>query len=236
MRAVLAVLIVLLLPGAAPVPSPAEGGARLLALMKEAHGGAALDAPSGFHEEGAFTIGEESGTYEAWGDLHSLRFATARTADGKTRRSGYNGEVHWARRPDSGTTSTTALPNLLYANLFGYVMNGGFFHPDRFPAEIAYAGRREAEGIAYDIVTIWRMDSLPLELWLDIETHRLQRVSNLEGKNGFTAVFRNYQNVDGIWTPFEMTLRDVDDAETEIRTVTRRTFEDVPARRFNPPE
>ena len=71
----------------------AAEGTRLISELREASGGAALDAPSGFHEIGTIALGGATATYETWGDFHQLRYASTRTRNGMSAMSGFDGRV-----------------------------------------------------------------------------------------------------------------------------------------------
>ena len=82
------------------MPDAEQEGARLMALMKVASGGAALDGPAGFHETGTALRDGMPATYETWGDLRSLKSASKQSIGGMTMSSGFDGTgfvVRWAR-------------------------------------------------------------------------------------------------------------------------------------------
>ena len=210
-----------------------EEGARLMAQMKAAMGGAALDAPAGFHEAGTFVRDGVAGTYEVWADLHALRSAAAQTSDKKTLKRGFDGQNAWSAGPDGVVKMDTSPKGLAIARLGTYLTIAAFFYPDRFPARFEYRGRREADGLTYDVVTVTPPDSIPVDLWLDVQTHRLQRISGSEGKETFTAVAKRYEVVDGIWIGFS--LSQIEGGHQLTSEITSFTFGPVSSEQLAPP-
>src|SRR5262245_15842444 len=91
-------VVAALLLGASCTPQqrdPLEEGARLMAELRDASGGAALDAQAAFHETGTVVVGGQTTTYETWGDLRSLRWSGSHTIGGQTTTSGFDGQAVW---------------------------------------------------------------------------------------------------------------------------------------------
>jgi hypothetical protein len=152
---------------------------------------------------------------------------------GSTGAGGFDGRVAWSVGPDGAAHTDTTHEGLAAARLGTYLTIGGYFYPDRFPARFEYRGQREADGKPYDVVTVTPADSLPADLWLDAATHRLQRVSGMEGAVAFTGVVDRYQIVDGVWIAFALTQ--TEGSRQRVQTLTSFVFEPVPAERFSPP-
>jgi hypothetical protein len=212
---------------------PASEGARLMAQLKAASGGAALDAPAGFHEKGDVVLEGARGTYEVWGDLHALRSVATHTIGGSTSTGGFDGQTAWSVGPDGAAKTDTSPEGVAAAKRSTYLTISGFFYPDRFPARFEYRGRKEAEGTTYDVVTATPADSLPTDMWLDVRTHRLQRIDGVEGTTKFAGVVKRSEFVDGIWCPFELSQTEGDRHMTQ--NVTSVVFEAIPPERFAPP-
>ncbi|HTO77605.1 MAG TPA: hypothetical protein VMQ61_16140 [Thermoanaerobaculia bacterium] len=212
---------------------PASEGARLMGQLKAASGGAALDVPAGFHEKGDVVLEGVRGTYEGWGDLHALRSAGTHTLGGRTSTSGFDGQKAWSVGPDGAAQTDTSPQGLASARRSTYLTISGFFYPDRFPARFESRGRKEAEGTMYDVVTVTPADSLPTDLWLDVRTHRLQRIDGVEGTTKFAGMVRRFEVVDGIWCPFALSQTEGNRHMTQ--DVTSVVFEQIPPERFAPP-
>jgi uncharacterized protein len=219
--------------GCAKPPTATEKGARLMAHLKKASGGAALDTPAGFHEAGTVVRGGVTGTYEVWADLHALRSTGRHTFDNKTGTSGFDGQTAWTVGPAGAVQVDTSPHGLSVARLGTYLTIFGFFYPDRFPARFEYRGRRQADGVEYDVVTATPADSLPADLWLDVQTHRLQRITGSDGTVAFTGVVKRYEVVDGVWIPFA--LSQTEGTHEFTQEITSFAYGPVPAERFAPP-
>jgi len=204
-----------------------------MAQLKAASGGAALDVPAGFHEKGDVVLEGVRGTYEVWGDLHAMRSVATHTLGGRTSTGGFDGQKAWSVGPDGVTKTDSSKEGLASQKRTTYLTISGFFYPDRFPAQFEYLGRKEAEGATYDVVTVTPADSLPTNLWLDVRTHRLQRVDGVEGTTKFAGVVKRAEFVDGIWSPLELSQTEGDRQMTQ--NVTSVVFEPVPPERFAPP-
>ena len=216
-----------------PKPGNVDEAARLMAQMKAASGGEALDALAGFHETGTTVRDGVAGTYEVWGDLHALRSTGGHSLAGRTATSGFDGRQAWAVGPDGAVHVDTSPSGLSSARLSTYLTISGFFYPDRFPARFESRGRREADGAAYDVVTVTPAGSLPVDLWLDVKTHRLHRISGMDGTMAFAAEVKRSKVIDGIWVPLELSAREGDHAlSQEVKSVIWGT---VPPERFAPP-
>ena len=205
-----------------------------MAQMKAASGGAAIDRPAGFHETGTVAFDGTPGTYEVWADLRALRSATTHTIAGRTRSSGFDGRRTWSVGPDGVVTTDDSPQGVASARLGTYLTIGAYFYPERFPARFDYRGRREADGKEFDVVTVTPAESPAADLWLDLETHRLSRISGSDGTTSFTGAVERYEVVDGVWVPF--VLSQTQGAHRIQQELTSVVFESVPAERFAPPE
>jgi hypothetical protein len=250
--------IALCLATCASTPSAQQYEARgreLLAQMKAAMGGPALDAPSGFHETGVSVRDDGAKmTYESWGDLHTLRSASVQTVDGRKTLAGFDGEAGWHVLPNESVQKDTDAHTIFVVTMASYLAVGGYFYPDRFPAKVKYLGRERAsdakddDGPAkaskgpataddeqWDVVEVWPDKTLPVNLWLDTETHRLERISGrISNDETFTSVIEDYRQVDGVWTGFRTTQ--IDEEHTVKQTRMTFAFEAVPPERFSPPK
>lgn len=213
---------------------PFEEGARLMGELRAASGGGALDAPSGFRETGTVVAGGETSTYETWGDFHSLRWSVTRTSGGATVRSGFDGHSAWRMGADGVVREDTSPQALANARLGAYLTNAAYLYPDRFPARFQYKGRQEADGVAYDVVTVTPADSVPMDFWLDVQTHRLARLSGMDGETPFLGVVERYEEIDGVSVMFA-SRQQAGDLEMQ-HTVTLYEFVQVPEERLTQPE
>lgn len=233
MKQLVVLALAIALGGCATMPEAEREGARLMALMKTASGGAALDGPAGFHETGTAVRDGMPATYETWGDLRSLKSASKQSMGGMTMSSGFDGKVSWSVGPDGARRLDETAEGLMGARLGTYLTIGGYFYSDRFPASFAYSGTQMANGQSYDVVTVTPAGAAPVDLWLDRESHLLKRVSGMDGATPFSGDVTRYEEVDGAMIGYE--LRQKQGEHTLALTLTTYTFETVPLERFAPP-
>ena len=227
--------LALLTAGCTPQHDAEDAGLRFMMLMKKASGGPALDSPQAFYETGSVSLGDHTRLYETWGDFHALRTVSIMTrADGVSMTNGFDGEMAWQIGPD-GTVITDDSPAAVAgARLGAYLTVGGYFYPDRFPASFAYTGRKEAGGIAYDVVTVTPEGAAPVDFWLNTENHRLQRMTGMDGGTPFEGVVNRYDVYEGVSIPVDLTQ--TIDGDTLSHKVKTYMFTEVPAEMFAPPQ
>jgi hypothetical protein len=218
-------------------PTPAEQGARLMAQLREASGGARLDAMSTHYSAGTRQRdGKIDGTYESWGDTRTLAYAIRETFAGVTTHGGYDGKVGWNIGKDGAVRIEADPAKLGWTRLGAYVNNQGYLFPERFPATFEFRGREEADGRNYDVVKV-TLQGASVDMWLDAETHLLSRFVGANGPMGFTAQLVEYQTVDGVKVPRRglqtMTANGETHAETANAEVFR--FEYVAPEKLGPP-
>lgn len=221
------------LASCATLPSAEQQGIRLMAQLKEASGGALLDAPRSFRETGAVVRGDVRSTYETWGDFWTLRSVSRTERGGQSFTRGFDGRVAWSAGPDGNVETDSSPAGLASARLSTYLTNAAYFYPDRFPAEFVYRGRRETEGVAFDVVSVTPEGGGSVDLWLDVRNHRLQRITGIDGGTSFAGVVERYEVFDGAWIPVAITQ--TIDGQTMAHTVTSYEFTAVPDARFAPP-
>ena len=230
----LVLVLALVVPACAPAHDAKDAGLRFMMLMKDASGGPALDAPSGFHETGTVTRDGDTRTYETWGDFHALRTVSIMTrADGLSMTNGFDGTQAWQVGPDGTVQTDTSPETLAAARLGAYLTVGGYYWPERFPATFEYDGRKVADGLAYDVVTVTPDGAGPFDIWLDPDNHRLQRLTAMDGDQPFEGVVNTYDVVGGV--SFAADTTQTIGGQTMAHKVTLYEFTDVPAEKFTPP-
>ena len=210
-----------------------DKAALLMQQLKAASGGAALDQPDGFHESGTLVRDGKAGVYQYWGDLRTLRSAGAHTVAGATGMGGFDGKAAWTVDP-SGKVFVDASPKAVReARLGAYISIGGYFYPNRFPAAFAYQGRRRHAGVVYDVVEVTPKDADSAQLWLDVHTHRLMRLSaQADGVESVGDILR-YQVVDGTWIGFALSQKEGSHQMTQ--QLTSYVYGAIDPARFSPP-
>jgi hypothetical protein len=217
---------------------PMVHGARLVAQMREASGGAELDALTTYHSSGArVRDGKINGTYDTWGDYRTMAHTIRETFDGVTTMGGYDGKVGWSVGPDGKVRVESNPDKLGWTRLGAYVNTQGYLFPERFPAAFEFRGRREEDGRTYDVVKV-TLEGASVDMWLDAKTHLLARLAGSNGPGAFTAHVLDYKTVDGVKVISRglqtMTAGGV--AHTETAEVETFRFEPVPPERLGPPK
>jgi hypothetical protein len=222
-----------------PDPDPVKRGTQLMAQMKAASGGAKLDKLTTYHQTSRLVRdGTISGESESWGDYRTGAFAIIETFAGTTVTAGYDGKVGWQLGPD-GKARTEANPErLASAHLNSYLNTQGYFFPDRFPATFTYRGQREANGKAYEVVTVTAKDYLPIEidLLIDPGTHRLGGIAGKMGPMEMLGVINQYEFIDGVLTPKHalQTMRSTETHTEEVFILSQK-YDPVPPERLQVP-
>jgi hypothetical protein len=179
----------------------------LMAQLKAATGGPALDRPQAFHERGVMTRDGHEGTYETFGDLVGFRTSSANTFAGRVRRGGFDGRASWSVGPDGTVKVATDEPTLKGERLGTYLTLSGYLYPDRFPASFRYLGHRDADGRGFEVVAATPEGGQTAELWLDGQTHRLARVKIADGEGAMDGEVGDWRQVDGTWVGYSLTIR-----------------------------
>lgn len=231
----IAALVAGLTPSLSPSLARADPrGEALIAQLKAASGGAALDRVDGFHERGTVVRDGVAGTYEMWADLRGGRTHGTHSLGGRTAGGGYDGKVSWGVDPQ-GQVHTDASPQgLAEARMGAYVTLGGYYWPDRFPATFTYKGRLTApDGKAYDVVTVAPKDALTADLWLDPDTHRLRRLSAQSGEVSLQGDVLADRIIEG--TVIGVKLAQTEGEHHMTQEITGFTYLKVPEDKLAPP-
>jgi hypothetical protein len=187
-------------------PAVAGGGSdpqalKLIAQLKAASGGAALDKPVAFHEQGEFVRDGVPGTYDAYGDLRAMRTMAIHRFKDHVDRGGFDGHDAWRQGSDNVVRRISDPTERSIARLDAYLTLGGYFYPNRFPAIFHAEGQRFADGRLYDVVTVIPAGADNVHLWLDARSHRLARMTTDSERQAYAEV-SDYRQVDGAWVGF----------------------------------
>ncbi len=222
--------------GASACAAPAASdpvALKLIAACKAASGGAALDRPAAFHETGTILRDGHAGTYEMYADLHALRTAGIHTLDGKVGGGGFDGRAAWHIGPDGKVAVSSDPGELADERMGAYITLGGYFYPDRFPATFRYLGRKAAGGRRFDVVEVTPDQASSADLWLDLRTHRVARLSAGSDGDKLDAEVLAYRVVAGTWIGFKN--RQAEGQHRMVQTLATYDYEPLDPARFNPP-
>jgi hypothetical protein len=206
----------------------------LMAELKAATGGAALDRPQAFRERGVMVRDGREGTYETFGDLVGMRSTSAQSFGEMSMRGGFDGHSAWHAGPDGKVQASTEEATLKGERLGTYLTVSGYLYPERFPASFHYVGHRDVDGRGYELVAVTPQMAETAELWLDAKSHRLARMKTTDGGVAVEGEVGDWREVDGTWVGHALTIRqgghEVRLKLTEFRYVPREEA------RFEAPE
>jgi hypothetical protein len=119
-----------------------------------------------------------------------------------------------------------------YFNTYAYLF------PDRFPATFEFRGRQQADGKAYDVVTVTPEAAIPFDLWLDPGTHLVARLVITSGAQSAVGQFQEHQTVDGVkvFRRGLQTMKMGDQTRIETSDITSFKFEPVSPDRLGRPK
>ena len=205
----------------------------LMAELRVARGGQALDKHVAFHETGTIIRDGVAGTYEMYADLHALRTAGIHTLDGKVGGGGFDGTTAWHLGPDGKVTKSTDAKEIANAKSDAYFTIGAYNWPERFPAKFRYVGSLSYRSKHYDVVEVTPEGATPADLWLDKKTHRVSRFTVTDGHDTASGEIWDYRIVDGTLIGF----KDYQIEGVHKMTQTLATFDYVPLdpKRLAPP-
>ena len=235
----LAPLLALAAPALAAPPdaAPPTGPAVVVAAAKAAMGGPAWDKIATWHETGNVVAGGLSGTYENWEDLGDLHNSGSYALGPASGGAGWDGKAAWTTDSSKEVRVETSAEATAQAIQDAYRGAYGFFFPDRFPAELADAGAKQADGKSYDVVKVTPKGAEPFEVWFDPASHLVAREVQLTGAQPHTFLYSDFAPVDGLTVPKKTVDRVGNDPKYDtVVTVGALSFGAAePASRYAPP-
>jgi hypothetical protein len=196
---------------------------QLLARALAAAGGAAWGRVRTLHVEGRLRAGGMAGPYEQWIDLERGRHALAFTLGPATMAGGYDGARAWQRSANGEVMAQDSEAALRTAATDAWINARGWWFADRHPATIDALGRREADGLAFDVLQCVPAGGGRVELWFDASSHLLARIATeVLGKPSLKRL-DDHREVHGLRLPFRTTSGSGDprfDRVVEVDAVT----------------
>jgi len=139
-----------------------------------------------------------------------------------TLAGGYDGARSWQRGANGEVIVQDAEAGRRTAATDAWINARGWWFAQRHPATLASLGRRESDGVAFDVLRGVPAGGQPVELWFDAATHLLARlVQEVLGKTSVRR-FEDHRAVGGLRLPFRLASGNGDprfDRVTEIATV-----------------
>jgi hypothetical protein len=221
-------------------PAPAADpdlAASVLAGAKQATGGQGWDHLTAWTETGIVHAGGLDGSYQTWSDAKHLRSAGQFDLGPASQSQGFDGTSAWSTDSSHQVRVEASQEAVAGATQDSYRASWGFFFPERFPAQTAYAGRRPADGAVFDVVTVTPKGADPFEVWVDTKTHRIDREVQLTGGQPATFLFSDWRRRGPVELPAKVIQRIAGDPKYDAVTLTRSVdmTTPVPDSRFAPP-
>ena len=196
---------------------------QLLARTLAAAGGPAWARARTLRLEGRMRAGGLDGPYEQWLDLETGRHAMRLALGPATMAGGFDGVHAWQRGPNGDVVVQDAEAGLRAAATEAWIHARGWWFPARHPASVESPGRRDVDGVAFDVLRCVPAGGQWVELWFDARSHRLARlVQEVLGKPSLRR-FDDEREVHGLRLPFRVTSGNGDprfDRELQIEAVT----------------
>ncbi|MBZ5588098.1 MAG: aspartyl protease family protein [Acidobacteriia bacterium] len=191
-------VLIFLLAGALYAADPNE----LLAKVKAASGGSAWDAIRTARTKMKVSVGGLTGTAEALDDVTAGRYVERFKLGPMSGADGFDGAVLWSQdasgqsRVEEGGDARLGAINESYRRAYG------FWHAERWPAQIEDAGTQEENGRKLLIVRITPKGGRPFDLWIDSATMLIDRTVEKMAIETRTTFATDYRTVGGVKIAF----------------------------------
>lgn len=191
----------------------------ILREMYEACGGDAWNGLAGAEFTGKYNQGGLKGTFRKVIDFRNGRDVISYDV-GITRGEQANTRDHGWWVDEKGLPTIQDAPEAKAdAATQSYEDRNGWFHPD--PAvPMSYVGSKIENSRTFDLVRVHPADARELTLWIDSDTHRLDRAVLRDAhQRESTTYFADYRQTGGIWFPFQQKQSTGDAANDVVMTL-----------------
>jgi hypothetical protein len=217
--AVAALSVATLSPGGGS-PAAAVAGddvAGIIAASRAALGMSVLPAIRTLRLRGTATVVGVPGTADSWQDMRTGTFSQFVAAGPASGAQGWDGLHAWNRDAAGVVWDDGSAPGRYAALDEAYLNRYALWLPDRGGAAVSSAGRKTANGRAYDVLSVTPRGSLPFEIWIDPATHLPARTVTTIGTMTSTVAYSDYRSVHGLRVSFVQTV-DSDGNVSAFRT------------------
>ncbi len=186
--------------GTAAKPDPRT----LLDGAKSASGGANWDALRTQHSKVSIQTAGVTGNAERWSDIATGRSTISYRFGPIAGTAGFDGKAAWVQDSAGESRAETAAASRELAVNAAYRDRLAFWYPERAPAEIAYQERALADGAEFDVIRITPEGGRAFELWINRETHLIERLVERETRELRTEIYMDLRDVQGVKIPFRV--------------------------------
>ena len=208
----------------------------LLREMYLATGGNGWSGVPGAEASGSYDMGGLKGTFHQVIDLQNGRDVLTYDVGTTRGQQGTEQTASWWMDEKGLVTVQEAPEALADAATQSYEDRNGWFHPDS-NVHPRYLGSRQENGRSFYQVQVQPPAGRSLTLWIDSDTHRLDRVVWLDShQRENTTVFSDYRQVNRIWYPFVQRSSTGDPDSDVTMTITKlRVRPELTEHDFAPP-
>ena len=209
---------------------------QLLARALAAAGGPAWARVRTLRVDGRMRAGGLEGPCEQWIDLPTGRHAMRLALGPAAMASGFDGVHAWQRGPNGEVVVQDAEAGRRAAATDAWIHARGWWFAERHPASVEPAGRREADGLVFDVLHCVPAGGQWVELWFDARTHRLARLVQEVLGAPWVRRFDDEREVGGLRLPYRVATGNGDPRFDRALTIEAIAVDlEPPAGVFEPP-
>jgi membrane-associated protease RseP (regulator of RpoE activity) len=220
--------LALALPLAAIAADAPVNPMAILGAAKAATGGSTWNDLRYEHSKVTLSTGGLDGHVERWSEFLTGRSLLRYSLGPASGAAGFDGRNGWtqdaggtARREASGAARELAV-NAAYRDQLA------FWFPSRHKATIVVKGREHADDADFDVVAITPEGGREFDLWVNADTHLIERLVEREADQTRTEYYMDFREVHGVRMPFRVRATRGDPRFDEIVTIDAIDF-DPPA-------
>jgi hypothetical protein len=176
----------------------------VLEESKAAAGGAAWDDVRTLYTRLRIRAGGLDGTAEFWQDLGGGRYAERFTLGPVQGASGFDGTIAWVQDSSGAVRERQGEEEREATATQAFRASLAFWYPERWPAQVEYAGTREDDERRFDVFIITPQGGRVFELWIDHATHLIDRTVERGGVATVTVFCSDYRPVGDVKLAFAM--------------------------------
>jgi hypothetical protein len=208
----------------------------VLQASAEAMGEANFGSVACVRTKARIAIAGLKGTLEALIDAKTGNYWNFEDVVVDHEHDGYDGKSVW-QQDGSGQVAIQGSEDAVRGAIDTAYQNAhGYWHNDKWPADIAYAGERKEGVRSFDVVRITPSGGRPFDLWFDTKTHVLDRSVERGAIRTNTTLFSDYRSVSGVEMPFRIHQTNGETKYDSDLTVDTIAFEkSAPPAIFSPP-